>query len=341
MSNPQKTKKQHTVPECYLNAWKIPGKDSMHVYDSKRNKYRINNINDVASHNFFYDTELVNLLPKEKLQQLLEGKISIRPDADPQIIEHTFANYIEDSYSRHLNRIRGEASRIPCGQASNVQIFNPKQKEEFSEHLTFQLVRTSQYRKSIEESSQCVAQILHDMGIPDAEIKRVTLTSTGAKNAQLRNILDLQDLEKIALSFYSLTWVLCINRTKKKFYTSDNPIAQIEHLHNTFLPNTGLRSPGVEIAFPISPDLLLIMLDGQYHNMAAQDMTGWDCNIENTINYYNEVTALNSETCTISQNGDWHVIEKLLARDPHTFRYPKTRVSWGGKEYTPYSTQKN
>ena len=339
-SQQQKTKKQHTVPQCYLKSWLIPGKESMHVYDRKRNHFRVNNITDVASHRYFYDTEPINLLPEETLLTMLEGKIALRPDADPQIIEHTFSDVIEDAFEPHLNSIIRYARRIPVGQVSSGTFYQAKQKEELSELLALQLIRTKQYRVNIEESSQCIAQILKDMGIPDEEITRVTLSPEGAKRAQLRNILDIQDLERIAISFYSLTWILCINRTRKKFYTSDNPIAQIEHKHDLLFPNNGLRSPGVEVIFPIAPDLLLIMHDGQYHQVTHKDLTCWECFTENTINYYNEIITLNSETCTISQNGDWHVIGKMLKHKPDVFKQPKTQIEWGGKTYIPAKDSK-
>ena len=311
-SQQQKTKKQHIVPQCYLKAWLIPGKESLYVYDKKRNHFRPNNIADVASQRYFYDTDPINLLSVETLQKMLEGKIALRPDADPQIIEHTFADQVEAIFKPYLNSIIQYAHGLPFGQSNGKTFYQAKQKEEFAELLTIQLIRTKQYRVNIEESSHCIAQILKDMGIPNEEIKRVTLTPEGAKRAHLRDMLNIQTLERIAMSFYSLTWVLCINRTRKKFYTSDNPIAQIEHKHDPLFPNNGLRSPGVEVIFPIAPDLLLIMLDGQYHQLSGKDMTCWECFTENTVNYYNEIITLNSGTCTFSQNGDWHVIEKML-----------------------------
>ena len=51
----QKTKKQHYVPQFYLNAWGIQGTHQIYVYDKKSEAKRKNNIQDVATERFFYD----------------------------------------------------------------------------------------------------------------------------------------------------------------------------------------------------------------------------------------------------------------------------------------------
>ena len=51
-------KKQHYVPQCYLEAWAIPNTHQIFVYDKKTSRDRKSNIIDVASENRFYGDNL-------------------------------------------------------------------------------------------------------------------------------------------------------------------------------------------------------------------------------------------------------------------------------------------
>ena len=53
-----KKKKQHYVPQCYLEAWTMLGGKQVNVYDKIKKTQRINNIEDVAEKNYFYDIDL-------------------------------------------------------------------------------------------------------------------------------------------------------------------------------------------------------------------------------------------------------------------------------------------
>ena len=48
-----KKKKQHYVPQCYLEAWTISGGKQVNIYDKVKKENRINNIEDVAEKNIF------------------------------------------------------------------------------------------------------------------------------------------------------------------------------------------------------------------------------------------------------------------------------------------------
>ena len=45
-----------------MNAWKIPNTNQINVYDIKTNKSRVNNVEDVASENYFYDMDFSEIL---------------------------------------------------------------------------------------------------------------------------------------------------------------------------------------------------------------------------------------------------------------------------------------
>ena len=65
----QKKKKQHYVPQCYLEAWAMPGTHQINVYDKELRKPRVSNILDVASENYFYDINFTKALTEEEQQK--------------------------------------------------------------------------------------------------------------------------------------------------------------------------------------------------------------------------------------------------------------------------------
>ncbi len=52
-------KKQHYVPQCYLEQWAIENTHQINVYDKVKKEDRQNNITDVASENYFYDIDFL------------------------------------------------------------------------------------------------------------------------------------------------------------------------------------------------------------------------------------------------------------------------------------------
>jgi len=65
-----KKKKQHYVPQCYLEAWAMPETHQINVYDKELRKSRVSNIIDVASENYFYDINFDKALTNEERLQI-------------------------------------------------------------------------------------------------------------------------------------------------------------------------------------------------------------------------------------------------------------------------------
>lgn len=314
------TKKEHYVPQCYLKAWCVPNTEQVFVYDKKRYQFRKSSIKDIASERYFYDTEFINLLNKEQLQALSKGKISIRKDADPQILEHTYADIVETFYKDSLDKLINDARKATPWTINNCYFVMPKEKEDFSQLLTIQFLRTKQMRNEIGDSSKLLLNALKEMGFSEEQIAKYDLSKEQIKNIHLRMLNDIGHLTKIAESFYYLTWVLCINRTDKKFYTSDSPIIRRAHIHDPIIGTNGLRSKGIEVFIPLAPDILLLMLDGVFHGTSNKDRRYIEFLDSRNIDYYNSLTILNCDTCIFSQDEEWSTLYEIKARNPNLFK---------------------
>lgn len=74
-----------------------------------------------------------------------------------------------------------------------------------------------------------------------------------------KQLLDTDLLESFAKIFLKHIWIFAVNETDTLFYTSDNPLVLDGHEENH-----GISSKGVEIIFPITPELALVMREVEY-----------------------------------------------------------------------------
>lgn len=316
----EKTKKQHFVPRFYLKAWCRPNTNQIQIYDVKTDVTRPANVEDVASERYFYDIELTDLFTEETINELTsQGKIK----ADrAQAVEKALSSIVEAPFSLILNDILSRVMKATPWIVNNCVFIHPQERIEFAKYLAIQMIRTKEVRQDIIHSSERIVQKLKSMGVPDETAEKYAVTKKGARRIQNRMLMNDTQLLKAAGMFNSLTWVLGINRTGKKFYTSDNPIGRRGHKKSVpkFISNVGLNSPGVEVFFPLSPDVILIMSDGRYHtHMLEKENRYVEINKEPIVDYYNSILVMQAERSVISCDGDFALVDELKERNPNVF----------------------
>lgn len=332
----QKTKKQHYVPRCYLEAWKIANGYQVYVYDKIQSSVRKNSINDIASENYFYDVKPKDVFSEGFLQKMRENDVPFDEDKISQGIEHAFANEVEGNFSKLLHEVLDQVNELTPWTINNCFFISESKKAEFAVYLAIQYIRTKRIRKNIEDTADCLGQWLKDVGASESTLKEYAISKGESKNIHTKMLFDYKNLSDLTLSFFSLTWMLGINKTKKKLYTSDNPIGTNGHIKHPFMSMSGLRSKGVEVFFPISPDCILIMVDGSYHsNVLPLERRFVLIEDEENINYYNSLCALLCERCIFSFDGEMSIIDEMKKSDPGVFDQPSTQLIWGDTKYYP------
>lgn len=53
------------------------------------------------------------------------------------------------------------------------------------------------------------------------------------------------------------------------------------------------------------------------------------------VQEYNRRSVYNCNRCVFSKDGDLSVVDKISKENPQVLDIPKTRLSWGGKEFLP------
>ena len=271
----------------------------------------------------------------EKIKELEKNGI-VWNDTLRQSIETAFSEEIEAPFSELLREIIFKANTATPWHINNCYFISEEKKFEFSGYLALQFIRTTRLRNGLLDVSDCFKQIFADMGVPEEIIEKHTLSPIQAKYSHLKMLFDVDSLREIIGLFNRLTWILGINRTKANLFTSDNPIATHAHVKDSFLSMNGLSSKGVEVLYPLSPKLLLIMVDGSYHTQWAKfDRWYREITDKRNIEFYNSLLALQVERFVFSADGQMDILDKMKQKDPNVFSGGHTQINWGGKTYTP------
>ena len=332
----QKTKKQHYVPQCYLNAWGIAGRHQIHIYDKALDKTRINNIEDVASERFFYDVNPNEIFSESTLANLKEQGLTWDSEEKSQGIEHVFAAEVEKPFSDLLREMITKASDATPWHIKNCFFVSQEKKGEFAAYLALQYIRTKRVRMTFHETSDCIIQAAKEFGFQESSCEKYSISDEQAKNIHVQMLMDIEVLCDLTKSFIDKTWILGINRTKTLFYTSDSPIATHAHIKHSFMSMSGIGSKGVEVVFPISPSLILIMIDGSYHTQCLPYERRYIEITENDqVEFYNSVLAFQANRTVFSTDGDFNLLEDMKRKDPGVFKRPALSVRVGDKTIYP------
>lgn len=337
------TKKEHYVPRCYLKNF-LAEDGRIFVYDKKQMQQRKQKIFEVAMENYFYDIDYNAVIDKvdlSKREKLKADILGITGCSNWESVTTTFLNnkYLEKEFlmrvdgmfSEVLNRIIEKSYGGNYWVIEHCSAFSDEDKVLMSLFSAIQALRTRHFRDRIGELTEKLPQILY---------KKISTLSENQEGDQLvfranddyvkiqhsQMILDEELINDLAEKLYDHIWVMYINRSSKKFYTSDNPIGTIPHIPSLHSDNCGFSSLGVEVVFPISPELLIGMYDKRVFSKAFCDRQFKVITKTEEIDEYNNLQVCNSSRCIFSSTGDFMLAEKICEQHPE-IRDTKERLT--------------
>src|SRR5690625_3390543 len=334
-----KVKNQHYVPRSYLKYFSN-NKEQVWVYDKVINKFFNTNIANVAAEKYFYDIpfeEIYNILPqkdREKINDIMkEGNFASIQELEKsgkQIIEKFFAENIEGMFEKALNKIRVSFNMMSSPFYS--QVLSKKDRIQLSLMLALQIVRSKEFRESHSESIQSITQAIVDV-IASSHEDEYELGSITAKAQYEFESLEHADIIlsdfpiRLAEILSSHIWFVGVNQTKLPFYTSDDPVVKRAHKHHPFLGTDGYGSPGIEIALPLSDQLILVLVEREYHSL----LSFWEnrfiplTNKQNII-YYNSLQVYQSNRQIYCSKRSFKLINEMKRTEGSLERKPRKMV---------------
>jgi hypothetical protein len=300
-----KVKNQHFVPRFYLKHF-ISNKGQINVYDKDLKKQFASPIEKVACEGYFYDSEALD--SKKNQGQPLE----------------TFYSEIESNTSPFYDNF------IMSLKNGDLNIISTHERQKISDYLVTQIDRTKEHR---EETDQIINELYNQLilkGFTADNLKHSGLSKDqiNSKELHLNSILNGDKLRQtLSLILFKHIWIIYKNVTSQPFFTSDNPVVRYDHLKDDYVSNYGFGSPGIEIAFPLCPDYILVMADREifqeYENLDGK-VIQLD-NLEN-IKYYNSLQVTSSYRQVFSQKDDFYMVEELFKIAPESFNLKRKRI---------------
>lgn len=186
-------------------------------------------------------------------------------------------------------------------------------KRDLANFLALQWMRTQERRSSIRDIGKLVEETLEDrFGIEwdpgdEEEIER-EIAETHTES------LTIEEVEAVSDILMEKRWIVMENLTDRPLWTSDHPL--VSHNQGEFPPwasGRGLAVDGVQIFFPLTPDLMLQLADPAYFWRSPQDTIIPD---EDNISFYNELQVRQSNRQVYGSTDDFSLAEDTIDRIP-------------------------
>jgi hypothetical protein len=235
------------VPRCYLARFCKDGQ-RLYAFDKSSRKSFLTSMMNVAQERYFYD------MPEDLVAKTCPGL-----EIDVQFVEKSFSRM-----ESVANTLLGE---VLAGVDRDGIITRP-QRLSLAPYIVLQCLRTRLQRDVILEMKEKFMQAIADAhvrkqfpDVPEDQYPRIEYNQQLLPIVHAQQFYDEDAVVQLSVIINQHIWLVGINRTVQPFYTSDHPVAKKANLHHPGRSFNGLRSPGIEIAFPLSSRHILVMLE--------------------------------------------------------------------------------
>ena len=315
-----KTQKEHYVPQRYLKHFAV--NEKFFAYDKVKTEPRAGNINDYASERFFYDIDF-NALMKELLEQNPQCQFDpqveqMLKETDEQYLEHWFGDNVETWLFDPIEKIIMLYTMSNPKRLNIVQVLTDAEMDHISLYLAIQFLRSKEFRESMTELYERLPVLLmkkfaktqEDREFADGiELKIKNKNHKKLYHAQILSDPDIA--AHLAETFRNKIWMIGYHRTDMQFITSDNPVVRFGHLGSS-----GFNSDGIEIFFPLSTKLVLIMKDPSSFYYEAEHYNHFVELDEIDVAFINSLQVQQSYRYVFNKTDDFEMVIGMLKRNP-------------------------
>lgn len=255
---------------------------------------------------------------------------------DTQYIEHMLGRGIELEYNKNIGTVIDKLVKQNTWWLDNCYAITEEEKEFFALWAGHQFVRSTAFREVTAKMQQAFSQMISDFAnrnVPeDEKIVVKARTDKFAKQAMHADILLNSDfVPHFAETMIHHSWIFAVNRSGISFVTSDNPTTIIPHDFSRGLIGAGLKSPKVEVFFPLSPQVAIMMYEKQ-HELGKLDRRCIEITNPDVVKQYNYASLYNAIRIIISNTKDLFYLQEHARQHPE-IREKYLNVFVGGKEY--------
>ncbi|HKP54959.1 MAG TPA: DUF4238 domain-containing protein [Chloroflexia bacterium] len=295
----QRPKGQHYLPQLYLKRFSIPGgknQPAIWTYNKMNDSVEAIGIGNVCKESSFHD--------------VIDGEGN--------------AKSLESNITENEVRL-GKAYYAFCDDPTLEVLWSKF--TDITTYIAFLIARSRRYRQVLHSFVAQVVEAQKGVGIE-------SMWSGFDENDIKINHLNLigEETDKIVQRLSQMKWVICINRTPRRFYTSDYPFA-FEPITEERMRGQGLIIPsiswllerkGMRMYFPVTPRVALIIGDPATHSHIPDTISLSLGDILTTVRTLNQTQVIWSERFVFSQENDFSLVKTMLKAD-ESLRNPNKR----------------
>lgn len=239
--------------------------------------------------------------------------------------ENYFNTLIVDGVKRNLeHRFRDVDGRLAVllkilRHSHSLASLNAGDRQDLAYLAALQFLRVKQQRTSLTETTRLLRESLESKGL---EVSADVLPPIDENTAKAMNLRTLAKADEFAAAFLDKNWLLHTTPPATPFWLSDCPIVT----NNMFVyGDCGLKSPGVEIAWPLASDLLLSFLcptiaaKFEQGNPAHAVLLRCEPTVNATMNavtFYNSLQVFQSSRFLYGPSDDFELARRALREHP-------------------------
>lgn len=330
----QKVKKEHYVPQCYLNAFaNKDGEDyKFFVFDKYENKIRPGNVSNYASERYFYDVDFKKLLEMKKAEnpdcEIPLKQAQFVDKVEEQYLEHFFSNYVEGILFKAVSRIKTTFLLANPKTLYEMNVFTDEQMEQVATYVMFQMLRTKEERVFLNELQEKSAKVLANFtgaikGMDNLadEVDVIWKSKEHKRLLHFQMLMDKELQDTVLPAIMNMIWIVGVNQTKMPFYTSDTAAVR-----KGYEGVSGFTSRGLEITFPVTPKLVLILREPEYFHKDAHLHNRFFQLPQSHVEYINELQVTRSYRYTFCIEDNFGLAKDLICKYPDLQKIDYDRV---------------
>jgi len=289
-----KIKIQHYVPKLYLRNFSTKMKSNyiINCFDKSEQKIFLTKIENIGCEKYFYNTS---------------NDIN-------QSIEKQFGNWESTLKSAYDEIIETEDfKKLSTLKFKSIALF-----------FIIQYCRTKESRERIKDMVKQVKEKLSKNKLSnDLEKQLVDINSEETiKQMHIASILSMIRNGMKIIPF--MKWILIKNKTSMPFWTSDNPVTLYNPLNFSPFGNLGLKNRGIQLYFPLSPNLTLLICDPENYRLLPSFIYADD---KENIIFQNSLQVFWSTRHIFSIDDDFSLAYKVLQKCPEYKDFNRKRIS--------------
>lgn len=291
---------QHYVPRFYLENFSInPDRNSPQLYCYNKPDRRIfqTSVKNVGGEQYFYDTS--GEQPFEDFLAEIEGEFA-------------------DAYRKILD-------------SGNLRELTENDKTAIAYSVATQEHRTRVFRDEYMEGMEKLADRLREFNMSkqlEEQIDEFDRADDDTTARELHKEFMLDAAWDFTEEILGLKWILFENQSASGFWTSDHPITRYNRYDHGWKGDLGYRSEGIEIYFPLSPDMCLALVDPtHFAGNPSKIELGTSDRDQDHITLVNELQVKQSKRHVFSKSDDFELADMILDKYPRFEKLDRERTT--------------